>query len=395
MQVLLRYQIVPDVGRHLTDNLARNMTKDEPSGAADPRDPFTGSNTHQGHDLETGMFARARTWTDLCGWLRLVRVLRLAASPPSLLLVAATLVIWCVGNRLMQGQFDVLGVFQSPKPNFDPTGLISSGVSLFSSLNPSSSWALFRSGDFKTVLILTIWTLLVWTPAILWLTRQGGLLTADRIMMSLETGWRHCLARTPYSWLMTLVPSTCSLVIAFGMVPLVWLSTWLPVLLLPCSLAIAIIAIPIGLLLFGSSFAVPLGIAAIANEKNPDLLDALSRGYEAVLRRPMHLILYSCFAAVVATVPIWLASGIATFATLAATEVSQKSGAPPLTMQTVAHFIAVIPLIVGITVVWGLVGGIYLLCRMACGGQEVEDLWVPEPPAKQPLPELRLESEDS
>ena len=58
-----------------------------------------GSQVHGGHELEAGMLERVREWTDLFPWLRLARVLRIAASPTLLLVVAATLFVWAIGMR--------------------------------------------------------------------------------------------------------------------------------------------------------------------------------------------------------------------------------------------------------------------------------------------------------
>ena len=54
----------------------------------------------------------------------------------------------------------------------------------------------------------------------------------------------------------------------------------------------ALLAIPCGVLVFGANFAVPLGWAAMAVEREPDPLDALSRGYEYLYRRPLQLVMY-------------------------------------------------------------------------------------------------------
>ena len=47
-----------------------------------------------------------------------------------------------------------------------------------------------------------------------------------------------------------------------------------------------------------------------------------------------------------------------------------------------------LPAVVVLTVMWSLVGGVYLLLRYDAGGQEVEDLWQPAPPPKPSFPKL-------
>ena len=55
------------------------------------------------------------------------------------------------------------------------------------------------------------------------------------------------------------------------------------------ALVAAAIALPCGILAFGANVAVPLSWAALTNERDPDPLDSLSRGYEYLFRRPLRL----------------------------------------------------------------------------------------------------------
>ena len=59
---------------------------------------------HRGHDLEAGLLARVREWTDVFPWLRLGRTLRVAGSPPLVFLMATTFAVWCLGQRKMLDQ---------------------------------------------------------------------------------------------------------------------------------------------------------------------------------------------------------------------------------------------------------------------------------------------------
>ena len=65
---------------------------------------------HRGHNLETGLLGRVREWTDIVPWLRLGRTLRVAGSPPLVLLTAVTFAFWWLGQRLIFGEVSYITV---------------------------------------------------------------------------------------------------------------------------------------------------------------------------------------------------------------------------------------------------------------------------------------------
>ena len=63
-------------------------------------------------------------------------------------------------------------------------------------------------------------------------------------------------------------------------------------------------------------------------------------------------------------------------------------GSPEGVLHAVKEIYTRLPFVIVLTLLWNLVGGVYLLLRYDAGGQEVEDLWQPAPPAKSSLPDL-------
>ena len=92
-------------------------------------------------------------------------------------------------------------------------------------------------------------------------------------------------------------------------------------------------------------------------------MDCLSRGYEVTFRRLPQLVLLAVPALVLLMIVVggWHLVGLTAVSTMR----------NPVWNAFVLRF----PTIVGITVGWALVGGVYLLLRQSAGGQEVEDVW--------------------
>ncbi|MDG2220932.1 MAG: hypothetical protein P8L85_06115 [Rubripirellula sp.] len=316
---------------------------------------------HSGHNLEAGLLERVREWTDLFPWWRLIRTLRLAASPTMLAMTAGTLLIWILGLRQAK-EFSEAGIEQFP--------------SIFLSETPVHG---------------LLWTLLVWAPPAILLTRQGGLLAAGRNMTGIRLGFTLGLQRSWRGWFAGLMPLVAAFAIAMAMVPLGWLTRLAPdqpLLEIPAGLLSALIAIPSGVIAVGGLVAIPLSWAALGNEQDSDPLNALSRGYESLFRRPLHLAFYSGIAALFASVIFCIAAGIATAATLMSGFFLDLSGCSPNVRAVASNALAMIPIVMVTTLSWGLAGGIYLLLRYNTGGQEVEDLWEQKTAAISPLPEL-------
>ena len=148
------------------------------------------------------------------------------------------------------------------------------------------------------------------------------------------------------------------------------------------------IAIPCGILAFGANAAIPLSWAALANERDPDALDSLSRGYEYVFRRPLQLVLYLTISLVIVGVAVLLAIGVSEAAIQICSRLLGFCGTPENMIAATVNLLSHLPVVVLLTSMWSLLGGIYLLLRYDAGGQEVEDLWQPEPTPPPPLPSL-------
>ena len=360
----------------------------------------SGDEIHTGYDLELGLLARAREWTDLLPWLRLIRVLRVAGSPPLIFLVSITFAIWQFGNANF---FDSPVSFNLTDPRADNVreGIESMGVipGLVQLMIPSEVLRLDhhgpgRRGQWWYGMAAILWTMLIWIPVVLLLLRQGALLTAGRPLVGFSDGLRHALRRTPYAALMAAVPLLCVLCMCIALLSLGWVSRLHVWIAGAVSLGVTLIAIVCGLLAFGANIAVPFGWASMVNEKEADPLDSLSRGYEYIYRRPLHLALYTIVCIAVLTVATSIAAGIAGAANQIAAASLRVSGANPQTFALSQELLAYLPLVVASTVFWSLVGGVYLLMRHDAGGQEVEDIWIPPMPSPPSIPTLPTRSSE-
>ena len=349
-------------------------------------------------DPESGLFARIREWNDLFPWLKLGRTLRLAGSPPLVLFTFLCLGLWWLGESWILAESAPRRELWSPEEWSSDDAMFGAVVHPMETVtrlaymtSPSSIYQLPARTVAWRFLVGTCWSLLVWTPVALLLTRQGGLLTAGRPMMSLRAGLRHAFSRMPRAWLTALVPSACLAMIALMIFVIGKVCQWVEgvaVIEIALAIVLALIAITCGLLAFGSHFAIPLGWAALANEQNPDPLDSLSRGYEYLLRRPLQLAAYLILSFLMIFV-IWaLVSGIAAAATSVAEMALVTSGGPPSLIGRVTTVLSWFPVAVAVTLGWGLVGGVYLLLRCDAGGQEVEDIWMAPLKPPPPLPSL-------
>lgn len=339
------------------------------------------------------MLERVREWNDLFPWLRLIRALRMAGSPTLVLLSFMVLGVWWLGTRQIVGELAEVPQPRAEASPLDAVGLQS--LEWFSGLaaqtSPSSLYRLpGESADWR-LLLATVWSMLIWTPVALFMIRQGALLTAGRPMMGLRTGFGLAFSRLLRAWLCALVPTVCVAMITLMVVGIGKLGQWvegIAVIEIGFAILLGLIALVCGLLAFGSHFAIPLGWAALAIEQHPDPLDSLSRGYEYLLRRPLHLCAYVIVSLTMILVIACLASGVASAAISVADAALAANDDVPSVEERVVSLLGWFPLAVVVTLAWGLLGGVYLLLRCDAGGQEVEDLWIPlAPPAKR-LPTL-------
>jgi hypothetical protein len=363
------------------------MNSDDPNAGRDE--------VHRGHELESGLLTRVREWTDVFPWIRLGRTLRVAGSPPLVLLTAVIFAVWWFGQTLILGddfeshaniliRIDDSSFSSLPRPN---TGVIaghltgSTPTSIFNS--PSNLWGRGLAG--------IIWSMLLWAPAAMFLSRQGALLTAGRTMVGLKPGISHVIRRTPAAWLAALVPFACVMAMGLMIMLVGWIAKFFAgVFAIEVFLAVVtiVVAIPCGLLAFGANVAVPLSWVALANERDPDALDSLSRGFEYLLRRPLRLVWYGALSLGILWVIGLLASGVASAAIVVAAEMLALTGCSPTVLQITHQILQYFPTVVVLTLLWSLLGGVYLLLRYDAGGQEVEDLWQPTPQPTPSLPEL-------
>ena len=357
-----------------------------------------------GNDLETGILGRAREWTDVFPWLRYLRVLRLVASPTSLFVVAVTLAIWWQLIHLTLERPERSRMI-TPSANLveqeimmDGDWLQRSPRALLEHLNHVSPVVLWEHVDWwersefdspmKLAFVVLVSTV-IWTPAVLHLLRQGATLTAGRPMLPFTHAMGFVFRRSFPGWIVGMIPAV---VVGVGIVFLYVVSLigqvvggigFLETIL---ALMLALSALLIGLVGFGSQFAVPLAWSAIVNESNGDILDSLSRGYEYFLRRPIHLIFNLFIVIVIVGILTMLAGSLSEFSVTSSSIAFRHAGVSETLQSRFAVFIWFLPIVVMITLFWGLMGGLYLLLRQSAGGQEVEDLWIPERSAPDPLP---------
>lgn len=341
--------------------------------------------------FEKGLLWKIRDWTDVIGPLRLIRVLRSAASPVCLFVVMATYLVWGFG----------FSTFLSPRVPATVPELASleTVCQVVAASNPSTAWLLAMpssAGDPNWVpgFLSIAWSVIVWVPAAVFLARQGALLTAGRTLESFSPLAKRSLARSPATWIASLVPSLCTAVFAVGgwvLLIVLRLVSGIPALENVLCFLVTLIAIPMGMLLFGSFVAFPLATASIANEPHADPLDSLSRGYESLYRRPVHLLAAVLMAIILVALVAGLAGGVAYVSSVAMDWVATMAGVNAAQRMKLVGFILQIPAVVMLTTWWAMVGGVYLLARQATGEQEPEDLWMPDVPPPPSMPTVRVD----
>tara|TARA_R110002049_G_scaffold27321_2_gene94264 strand:+ start:484763 stop:485863 length:1101 start_codon:yes stop_codon:yes gene_type:complete len=345
---------------------------------------------HAGYTPEGGVLARLREWTDVFGWLRLVHVLRIAGSVTALGTVAITLAIWVlgvqwIGNPKEPDEFARFGTA------VQVSGL-QSVVGRYAVATPSS---LLDRRDFpsslRRSLLFVVWSTFTWAPAMLYLMRQGALLTAGRSLADAKEAAGLAIRRTPLAWLIATIPLVCGLAVGISVMLLGLISRvsmgvqWIEFFF---AVGIAIVSIVGGVLLFGANFSVLLGWTSLINEEQPDALDSLSRGYEYLYRRPLHLAMYLAIALIPLWVVVRLSAGITQSAAHLCQRMLSASGASDNVRDMASQLMFQFPTVVAITLAGGLLGGIYLLIRCDAGGQEVEDVWIASAASRPSLPAL-------
>lgn len=350
------------------------------------------------HGPEATLFHRVRTWVDVFPWVRLVRVCRVAGGPVWITHTLVVLVVWTLGCGLLVEPHGVsleqvsaspvwsTAVFTSVAPSDAFIALPPRGLPWFSDVGGGPA-----SSDWKLVL----WTILVWLPTAMALLRVGALLTAGRDMPSYAGTFLAVLRRCRGALLVVILPSLIALMFWSIAAGLTWAvarlfgsgqengtawAAWVAWLTLPIVLPSTILA---AVLVLGGRLAVPLAIAAIMIEPDPDPLDSLSRGYEYTLRRLPQLVLLSLVAFLIAAVVVLGFVGVSYVGLQMEAGFCAASG--PLRLC-----LGALPAAIGVMLMWSMVGGIYLLLRQSAGGQEVEDLSIESEHWKSPkLPSVQ------
>ncbi len=334
------------------------------------------SDTFSGHDLETGLLQRVRRWRDALPVLVLLDALRVAGSP---LYVGLSLVAVLITRGIVMGAGPT-GV----GPLDAVASVVADGMSLTHPLDPLAV-GLGVVSDFRWIGVV-YWTdflrllalIALWSVPATTIARAGACYAAGREQSFVENAtlamkrahWVVVTAAAPVAGVLGLstVMLAVGLVARAGQVGL-WLAEIGAVLALP-------IVILMGLIAAGSFAAVPLAWAALVIEKRCDMFDSLSRGYEYLYRRPVHLLFFGgCGYALVGItflLGIAVSSAAVVLGTLAANMGSGGQSVPYAFAVIVGH----LPLAVASAALWGLVGAIYLLMRQAANQQEIEDIAV-------------------
>jgi len=358
--------------------------------------------SHRDYDRrnpEVALFSHCREWTDIFPWLRLGRLMRLVGSPSLILMVSLTLLVWHQGAAwILQDGFR----HRIHADHLDQS--VSSNVRVITQLfkfayqtNPSSM-LLFGDRLFSFQWIAAaVWTVVVWLLPALVMIRQGISVTAGRGLESLSVSCRLSYGRSLpaiFSVLITIAgPLTISLVIWMvsliqAQMPLNSFITW------PFALLVVLLSLMGGTLVFSSYFALPLSFAAIVAESHPDSFDAVSRGYESCLRRPLNLLGYLVVTLFLLTTVFLIACGIGWCAEQligVAYGNSRQSG--QLFLQQASICLSLLPSAFVAIIGWGAVGALYLLLRKDACEQEIEDIWVPAIAKAVAIPELTWSDE--
>jgi hypothetical protein len=327
-----------------------------------------GGETFAGYDLESGVLQRVRQWRDAIPALVLIDALRVAGSP---LHVGLFWVAWSALCCLPDGHS--IDFTASGLPRFDFQGM----------------------GKFP-------WRSLVWAASVIGIgifpaalaARAGACYAAGRMQSFTENG-RVTLARWLRLLVIPMVPLAITMVLSSLMVAagaLGRISGIGSIVVEATAIAVLPIAILIGLIAGGAVAAVPLAITAVVLEKQSDVLDSLSRGYEYLFRRPVYLAFYGLCAFVLVAI-VWQLAAWVVAAALSiggwGLRIGSGEAAAPQWFQ---WLLGRLPWAVANTAAWGQVGAIYLLMRKAANDQEIEDIAIsPLDTSAADMPTLRPE----
>lgn len=418
--------------------MCRGYDRGRPGGSRFPRVASRGtilgmSEVFEGNRLESGVLQRVRRWRDAIPALVLVESLRVAGSPIHLGLAWLTLavqeLVFFVLSRASRGfdadaghggnggheslnasVFDGKGVdiamMDVPVGDMRTAEVWVTDVSKLSGnagIGGISSWPFGEVtdrisalgpwwGTFAVLILAMVWVVPVSLAA-----RAGACYAAGRPQAFLN---HFGVIRGRVTTLLGVILFPLLMVGAIGVVlgligkVAAWIAD-LPIGPIPV-LMLAVLAVPFaivaGVIFAGAWVAVPLGLAGAAIEKQEDFFDALSRGYEYLLRRPVHLVIYGGVCWLLVKLMLF-AGGMLVGSASAVVDASIGMGSRfPEFASLVEGVLSRLPLGFGIAAAWGLIGGLYLLMRQAANDQEIEDIPV-SPIDMRPteLPTLRPE----
>jgi hypothetical protein len=100
-------------------------------------------------------------------------------------------------------------------------------------------------------------------------------------------------------------------------------------------------------------------------------------------------------SAIIASIISILAIGVTKTAIQINSQLLEFAHAAEGMVVTSSNLLDYLPVVVLLTALWSLLGGVYLLLRYDAGGQEVEDLWQADTCPEPPLPSIPSQSIDS
>ncbi len=329
-------------------------------------------------NLETSLLQRIRRWRDAFPILILIDALRVAGSP---IWISLSWLAVVVSSLVARGTVAL---------DLQPTSVFANWISPRLAIDTATTWLTAAGIEEMLRFALAGW---LWAIPAAMLARSGACYAIGRDQQRIGADARFVGCRAIALSTAGLLPAACILGISIPMVLLGLLSR------IPAAgraiaevggLFLVPIAIVAGLVAAGSIAAIPLAWTAIAVEKRCDAFDALSRGFEYVYRRPIHLALYLTVGWLLIAVVSILATIVARGASAVASSafaVGSGGGELPLVIRIVlANLVPAIQL----AAVWGLVGAGYLLLRRDACDQEIEDMAFEETDTeRRSLPTLR------
>ncbi len=331
------------------------------------------SESFSGHDIETGLLQRVRSWRELLPPLGLLPALRVAGSP---LHVA----MWCGWLIAVQACLVATGVIPQATWNMSDSIWAADGMAWSDIASRLSD---FTAGQWA---MLTVIELLSIFPAAVTM-RAGALYAAGREGEGFTDTVRLTLARWKTLLQVTLLPWVCILGLSLPLfLPAV--ATRVPTVGRGIAELLGLLTSPllilIGLLGTGALVAIPLALASVAVEKRDDGFDALSRGYEYFFRRPVQTVVYG-FCSGLLMVLVGAIAILVSLAALGTARAVMSVASEPAEMLVIWEgLFTTLPLAALVTTKTALCGAMYLLLRYDANAQDIEQLAVSQVDRQKP-----------